>query len=94
MQGYQVHAGQQQVVRIQKDFSVAAHLSEKAERAVWEPEDVFPDQALLDRCLSIRHYSRAGSSSWPLIFDPFSQFKSYLTALEGQSNTAEGMQAH
>lgn len=85
-----MHAGQQQVVRIQKDFSVAAHLSEKAERSVWEPEDIFPDQAVLDRCLSIRHYCRVGGSSWPLIFDPFCHFKGYLAAMEEQSGTAEG----
>ncbi len=93
MQGYKVHGGQQQVVRIQKDFTVAAHFSEKAERSLWEQESTFPDQILLDRCLCTRFYCRAGSCSWPLVFDQYSQFKGYLEALEKQSITASQLES-
>ena len=73
------------MVRIQKDFSVATHLSDKAERSLWEQEGIFPDKTVLDRCLSTRLYYRAGVSSWPLMFDPHGHFMNYLEVIKEHS---------
>ena len=86
--GYQAHSGQQQVVRIQKDFSLAIHLSNKAEQSLWEQEGIFPDNTILDRCLSTRLYCRAGTYSWPLIFDPHGHFTNYLEVIDEHSHKA------
>ena len=64
---------------------MATHLSDKAERSLWEQEGIFPDNTVLDRCLSTRLYCRAGGPSWPLIFDPHGHFKNYLEVIEEYS---------
>ena len=78
-------SSQQQVVRIQKDFSVRDVLSTEEERMLWQQQSVFPDQITMDRCLAARACCRHdSSSSWPLIFDPNGQFQQYFIALEGR----------
>ena len=87
LQSSQPHHGlssQQQVVRIQKDFSSQNVLSSKDERAHWQQESIFPDHTTLERCLAARACCNHGTSHWPLIFDPNRQFQRYLEALEAQ----------
>lgn len=83
-------SSQQQVVRIQKDFSVQDILSTEEEKMLWQQQSVFPDQITMDRCLAARACVRDGSSSsWPLIFDPNSQFQRFFIALEGRDTENE-----
>lgn len=81
VQGYQTRTGQQQVVRVQKDFTISAHLSEQEEQSTWEQESVFPDQATQERCLASRSTCTLDSACWPLIFDPHGQFEYYVNAM-------------
>lgn len=97
MQGHQSYSNQQQhqVVKIQRDFSVSTHLSEKEERSHWRQESVFPDQTSLERCLAARSACSSRDNRWPFIFDPHQQFESYLSALNfkaaSNSGSKEGM---
>ena len=83
MQGHQSYSGQQhhQVMKIQRDFSVSSHLSEKEERCHWRQESVFPDQTSLERCLAARSACSSRENRWPFVFDPHQQFEGYLSAL-------------
>lgn len=76
------------MVKIQKDFSLSGHLSEKDERFYWKQESVFPDQVSLERCLVARSACVHGDTQWPLIFDPHGQFEKYLSALKYNNTTA------
>ena len=89
MQAHQSYSSQQQVVRIQKDFSVSDHLSEKEEQSFWKQESIFPDQTSMERCLAARSTCTNGDAQWPFIFDPHQQFEKYLSALnvKGVANT-------
>ena len=69
------------MVRIQKDFTISAHLSEQEEQATWEQESVFPDQATQDRCLASRSTCTLDSAFWPLLFDPHGHFEYYVNAM-------------
>lgn len=75
-------AGQRQVVRIQKDFSLTTHLSDKEERSIWQQESAFPDGSIMERCLSSRAFCSFSTTSWPLLFDPYAQFEAYLRMLQ------------
>lgn len=84
MQGYGAFSGRQQLVRIQKDFTLASHLSEKEERSIWTQENVFPEDSILDRFLACRAFCTLRSASWPLVFDPYNQLEKYLRACESE----------
>ena len=81
------------MVRIQKDFSLASHLSEKEERSSWNQENTFPDDSILDRYLASRAFCTLGTSSWPLVFDPYDKLEKYLKASksEYQNKTSKKM---
>ena len=83
------------MVKVQKDFSLAYHFSDQDERYLWEQESSFPDSTIMDRTLCARIFNQSISSAWPLIFDPYRQFESYLRALTIQEevNKADGKQA-
>lgn len=72
------------MVRIQKDFSLASHLSEKEERSTWNQENTFPDDSILDRYLASRAFCNLGTTSWPLVFDPYDQLEKYLKASKSE----------
>ena len=78
---------QQQVVRIEKKFSLQELLSSPDERSLWEQESVFPDQTMLERCLAVRACCIHGTTHWPLVFDPNNQFCKYLQAVEARGPT-------
>ena len=92
MQGHHSYSSQHhhQVVKIQRDFSVSVHLSEKEERSHWRQESVFPDQTSLERCLAARSACSSRENRWPFIFDPHQQFESYLSALNFRTATNSG----
>ena len=80
------------MVMVQKDFSLAYHFSDEKERYLWQQESSFPDDTILDRSLCARIFNQCMSPTWPLIFDPYRQFESYLRALNMQQrNSLEGM---
>lgn len=88
MQGHQSYSSQKhQVVKIQRDFSVSAHLSEKEELSHWRQESVFPDQTSLERCLAARLACNSRDNHWPFIFDPHQQFEGYFSALYFKTTT-------
>lgn len=68
---------------MQKDFSLAAFLSEKEERSMWNQESTFPDESILDRYLSSRALCVLGTAAWPLVFDPYDQLEKYLRVSGG-----------
>ena len=74
-------SGRQQVVRIQKDFSLSGHLSVKEEQSYWQQESIFPDQITMERCLGSRSSCTQGCTLWPLVFDPHGHFEKYLKAM-------------
>jgi len=93
IQSHGSYSGQKCVVKVQNDFSLAYHFSGQDERYLWEQESSFPDSTIMDRTLCARIFNQCISSAWPLIFDPYRQFESYLQTLTSQqeSNKAEGM---
>ena len=78
---------QQQVVRIERKFSLQELLSSRDERTLWQQESVFPDQTTLERCLAVHTCCTHGSTHWPLVFDPNNQFCKYLQAVEARDPT-------
>lgn len=94
-QTYGTYAGQKQVVRVQKDFSMATHFSDREERSLWEQESSFPDETIMERCLCTRALGNLDSSPWPVVFDPYHQFEAYLRALSKyQMEKSMGEGAH
>ncbi len=82
-------------MRIQKNVSLASYLSGKDELSTWQQESTFPDETILERCLSSRAFCTFGSSSWPLVFDPYNQFETYLRALErSEMKSRKGNNTH
>lgn len=88
LQGHQSYSSQQQVIKIQRDFSLSSHLSEKDERSCWMQESVFPDKISLERCLAARSACISGDAQWPCIFDPHQQYEKYLLALYVKTSSA------
>ncbi len=80
-------SGQHQVVRVQKDFSTQSVLATRSELSRWQWESVFPDEMTLQRCLAARLCCYHGSTHWPLIFDPYGQFLTYLSALHEDTSS-------
>ena len=68
------------MVKIQKNFSLAGHLSEKEERSNWKQVNTFPDDSIMDRYLASRAFCTLKSAAWPLVFDPNDQLEKYLNA--------------
>ena len=87
-QVHQNYSSQQQVIKIQRDFSLSSHLSEKDEQSYWMQESVFPDKISLDRCLAARSACISGDAQWPCIFDPHQQYQRYLLAMNIESFAA------
>lgn len=79
---HSLSGGQQQVVRIERNFVVQNVLSDREERFLWQQEATFPDEVTLERCLAARTSCRDGSHQWPLVADPHEQFWKYLRAIE------------
>lgn len=95
LQSYGAFFGLKQVVLVQRDFSVANHFSNRHERSLWEQDRSFPDDIIKERCLCTRALGHLGSSSWPLVFDPYRQFELYLRALnKSQKVDSEREGAH
>ena len=90
LQSQQTFSSQQQVVKIQKDFSLSSHLSEKEELSYWKQESVFPDKVSLERCLAARSACTNGDTQWPFVFDPHQQFEKYISSMIVESAASAG----
>ena len=85
----------QQVVRVNREFSVCEVFSSQEERLYWRKERIFFDSTMQETVLAARACLHLASSRWPLVFDPHKKFCQLLKAVEeGRPDTAMGGNKH
>lgn len=68
-------------IKLEKDFNLARLLSTEEESIVWEREETFPDELMLEKCLHWRINCDFNECCSQVIFDPLNYFTRYINGI-------------